>query len=235
MPMNQLVFLPGQLSTARMWDQQAAGLSTCAEVRIASQNGGDSIAVIADDVLRQIAGTFILVAHGMAGFVAFEILRRSPERVLALALLDTLAPADNAAQTARRQRYLEMVAAGRFGAIIDERIPVVVHPSRLADPAVTGVVRAMAEATGPEVFAQQTRAIMGRSDSRPSLGHIRCPTVLIWGRQDGMATEAHQQEMLSAIPNARLEVLEDTGHFTTLERPAEVTRILEQLVRQAKG
>jgi pimeloyl-ACP methyl ester carboxylesterase len=71
---------------------------------------------------------------------------------------------------------------------------------------------------------------MGRPDSRPSLRDIRCATVLVWGRQDGMATHDHQQEMLAGIANARLAILEDTGHFTTLERPGDVARILRELI-----
>jgi pimeloyl-ACP methyl ester carboxylesterase len=68
---------------------------------------------------------------------------------------------------------------------------------------------------------------MGRFDSRPGLSAIPCPTLLIWGRQDGIATEAHQDEMRDAIPNVRLTVVEDCGHLLTLERPATVTRILK--------
>lgn len=227
-----LVLLPGQLSNARMWTPVATLLQDVCEAHIAEQNRAAviSIADIATDVLQQLPKRCTLVAHGMAGFIAFEILRRSPERIAAIALLGTLAPADNAAQTARRERYLELVSAGRFLEIIDERIPVVVHPQRLTDPAVATVVRQMAVETGAEIFVRQTRAIMGRIDSRPTLATIRCPTVLIWGRQDGMATDAHQLEMRAAIADATLEVLEDTGHFSSLERPAAVAAILRRLL-----
>lgn len=230
-----LLLVPGQLSTRLMWSPQAAALGDIAAVTIADQNQGGTIASIAASVLDQAPPRFALAAHGMAGFVAFEMLRRAPDRVIGLALLDTLAPADNAAQTARRERYLEQVAAGNFVDIVEERIPVVVHPSRIADPAVAGVVRRMALDTGPVRFAAQTRAIMGRPDSRPSLRDIRCATVLIWGRQDGMATHEHQQQMLAGIGNARLAVLEDTGHFTTLERPGDVTRILRELIHEVRA
>lgn len=225
-----LLLIPGQLSTDLMWLPQAAALADIAAITIADQNRAETIPSIAGSVLEQAPPRFVLAAHGMAGFIAFEMLRRAPDRVLGLALLDTLAPADNAAQTARRQRYLEQVAAGHFVDIVDERIPVVVHPSRIADPAVAGIVRRMAMDTGPARFAAQTRAIMGRPDSRPSLRDIRCATVLVWGRQDGMATHDHQQEMLAGIANARLAILEDTGHFTTLERPGDVARILRELI-----
>ena len=75
-------------------------------------------------------------------------------------------------------------------------------------------------------FLRQQRAIMARADSRPSLAAIACPTLIVWGRQDGITTKAHQQEMAAAIPGARLEVVEDCGHLATLEKPHTVSRIL---------
>lgn len=228
-----VVFLPGQLSTARMWLAQAEALAGVAEVQIADQNRADTIEGIAREVLAQCPSQFVLVAHGMAGFIAFEMLRREPWRFRGAALCGTLAAADNAAQTARRQRYLELVATGQFESIIAERIPVVLHPAHRTDSSLTGIVRDMALETGAARFVAQTRAIMGRPDSRDRLGEIRCPVLLIWGRQDGMATEAQQMEMLAAIPGARLQVLEDTGHFSMLERPAQVAEILTAFVRQA--
>lgn len=229
-----LVFVPGQLSTARLWQAQAADLSDAAEILVADQNRADTIEGIAADVLTQAPARFVLAAHGMGGFVAFAIMRQAPERVRALALFDTFAPADTEAQVVRRRRYLDLVAAGQFEAVIAERVPTVVHPSRLNDPAIADTVRQMARDTGPETFARQTRAIMTRPDSRPTLATIKCPTVLVWGRQDGMATQAQQLELLNGIAGSWLETLEDTGHFTTLERPRETTQALRALLANAR-
>jgi pimeloyl-ACP methyl ester carboxylesterase len=67
---------------------------------------------------------------------------------------------------------------------------------------------------------------MTRADSRPSLGAIRVPTLILWGDADGIATRAHQDEMLAAIPGATLEVLPGAGHLATLEQPDAVTAAL---------
>lgn len=221
-----VVLVSGQLLTAACWAPQIAALSPEFDIRIADHGRDDSIGAMAARLLAEMPERFDLVAHAMGGFVAFEVLRRAPQRVRSLALLSTLAPADQPAQTERRQGYIRLVEAGRFDAVVEERVPILLHPARREDEGLLAVVRRMAQDTGAERFLGQQRAIMARADSRPSLPAIACPTLLIWGRQDGIATEAHQTEMLAAIPDCRLTVIEDCGHLVTLEKPATVNALL---------
>lgn len=221
-----VVLVSGQLLTAACWAPQIAALSPDYDIRIADHGRDDSIGAMAARLLAEMPERFDLVAHAMGGFVAFEVLRRAPQRVRSLALLSTLAPADQPAQTERRQGYIRLVEAGRFDAVVEERVPILLHPARREDEGLLTVVRRMAQDTGAERFLGQQRAIMARADSRPSLPAIACPTLLIWGRQDGIATEAHQTEMLAAIPDCRLTVIEDCGHLVTLEKPATVNALL---------
>ena len=67
---------------------------------------------------------------------------------------------------------------------------------------------------------------MSRADSRPSLGAIKVPTLLIRGDHDGITTEAHQEEILAGIPGSRLEIIPDCGHLPTLEKPEATNAIL---------
>jgi pimeloyl-ACP methyl ester carboxylesterase len=153
-------------------------------------------------------------------------MRRAPERVLSLALLATLASADGPEQTARRQGYIRLVEAGNFAGVVEERIPILVHPARREDEALLSTVRRMALDTGAETFLRQQRAIMGRIDSRPALSAIPCPVLLLRGAQDGITRADQQTEILDALPDARLETLEDAGHLITLERPRTVNALL---------
>jgi pimeloyl-ACP methyl ester carboxylesterase len=68
---------------------------------------------------------------------------------------------------------------------------------------------------------------MSRTDSRPGLGAIACPVLLVFGRADGITTIEHQNEMLAAIPDSRLEIIEDSGHMIPLERPERTNAILQ--------
>lgn len=221
-----VVLVSGQLLNAECWAPQIAALGADYDLRLADHTRDATIAGMAARLLAQAPERFDLVAHAMGGFVAFEVMRQAPQRVRSLALIATLASADGPAQTARRQGYIKLVEDGNFAGVVEERIPILVHPARREDEHLLSVVRRMALDTGAETFLAQQRAIMGRVDSRPGLGAIACPTLLVRGAQDGITTPEQQDEMLAAVPGARLETLDDAGHLVTLERPRSVNALL---------
>lgn len=223
-----VVFASGQLLTQEVWAPQAAALSRDYDLRFSDHTRDETVAGMAARLLDEAPGRFHLIAHAMGGFTAFEVMRQAPDRVESLVLIATLAPNDGPAQTERRQGYIRLVESGRFADVVEERIPILVHPARREDVPLLATVRRMAADTGAETFLRQQRAIMARPDSRPSLPAIACPTLLIRGAQDAITTEAHQQEILAGIPGARLEAIDDCGHLPTLERPVTTNRILAE-------
>jgi len=229
-----VVFAAGQLLTHEVWGPQITALSRDFDLRLSDHTRDQTIGGMAERLLAEAPERFDLVGHAMGGFTAFEVMRRAPQRVRSLALIATLAPNDGPAQTERRMGYIRLVEAGQFGGVVDERIPILVHPARRQDEPLLSAVRRMATETGAETFLRQQRAIMSREDSRPSLGAITCPTLLIRGAQDGITTQAHQDEILAAVAGARLEEIEDCGHLPTLEQPASTTAALRRWL-EARG
>ncbi len=223
---KNIVFIPSQLLTADLWAPQIASFRGKADCMVANNAAADTIAGIADGVLAAAPRSFSLCVHGMGGFVAFEIMRRQPERVEKLILISTLASADTPAQTARRMGYLKLVEAGEFAKVVEERIPMMIPTERRSEQALVSLVRKMASDTGPDSFLRQQKAIMARIDSRPSLENIKVPTLLIYGRHDGISSLDHQQEMLTGIKNARLEIVEDSGHLVPIERPEKASALI---------
>jgi pimeloyl-ACP methyl ester carboxylesterase len=221
-----VVFASGQLLTAEVWAPQVVALAPDHDLIFSDHGRDDTIAGMAARLLAEAPPRFHLVAHAMGGFTAFEVMRQAQERIASLILIATLAPNDGPAQTERRQGYIRLVEDGRFAEVVEERIPILVHPARREDAPLLTVVRRMATETGATRFLGQQRAIMGRADSRPSLGAIAVPTLLIRGEQDGITTQAHQDEILAGIQGARLVAIEDCGHLPTLEKPVTTNRIL---------
>lgn len=225
---TKLVLLPGLLNDARLWQAQTGGLADIADAVVADLTAADSIAALAAAVLaRAPAGKFALAGLSMGGYVALEIMRQAPERVIALALLDTTARPDTPQALEARRNLMEL-AESDLAAVNATLLPRLLHPSHLNDAAMVGTITAMAMDLGKEVFMRQQQAIMGRIDSRPFLSHIKCPTLVLCGRQDLITPVEVHEELAAGIPGATLSIIDECGHLSTLGQPQQVTDALRQ-------
>jgi pimeloyl-ACP methyl ester carboxylesterase len=224
----KLALLPGLLCDARLWAHQARHLAELADPWIADLTAQDSIAAMADDVLARLPRRFALAGLSMGGYVALEIVRRAPERVTRLCLIDTSARPDTDDQAQRRRGLIAVAASakGTFRGVTRRLLRFLVHPDRVSDPDLTGTIMTMAETVGRDAYIRQQRAIAGRPDFRPILPAIACPTMVICGRQDAVTPLDRSEEIAAAIPGARLAVIEDCGHLAALERPQAVTALM---------
>lgn len=231
MPHTPLLFLPGLLEDADVFEHQFLGLADVAVCRAAELTRSDTIAGLAEDALAQApAERFALAGHSMGGYVALEMLRRAPQRVERLALLNTHARPDSPESTANRRRLMQL-AETDFPAVMAELAPKLVAPQHRQEVGLVGKMSEMALATGKEAFLRQQRAIIGRIDSRPHLGAIRCKTLVVAGRDDGIMPVEWLEELARGIPGARLEVVEECGHMACLEQPEQVTALLAEWLR----
>ena len=224
-----LVLIPGLLCDAQLWRPQVENLSDIADIWIADHARSDTMAGVARDVLADAPfASFALAGLSMGGYVALEIMHQAPRRVTGLALLDTAATAELLEQTQRRMEFIGMAGCGKFPRITEILLPLLIHPSRRAESVLRDVVKSMAKNMGKDAFIRQEHAIMSRSDSLGLLATIACPTLVLCGRQDALTPLALHEEMAAAIKGARLEVIEDCGHLSTLEKPAEVNAALRR-------
>lgn len=224
-----LVLVPGLLCDAQLWQPQVASLGDIADIWIANHTRSDTMAAVARDVLAEAPfARFALAGLSMGGYIAFELMRQAPQRVSRLALLDTAAGADLPEQTRRRMDFIALAERGKFLGITDMLLPLLIHPSRSGESALTNVIKSMAKNVGKEAFVRQQRAIMSRADSAGLLGAIDCPTLVLCGRQDALTPLARHEEIAAGIKLARLEIIENCGHLSTLERPAEVNAALRR-------
>jgi pimeloyl-ACP methyl ester carboxylesterase len=229
MPNRQaLLLLPGLLCDAALWRHQAENLAEVADCTVADLTHDDTMAGMASSALRAAPERFALAGLSMGGYVAQEILRRAPERVTRLALLDTAARADTPEQTARRRDLIALAGRGQFKGISPRLLPLFLHPDRLKDKPLVDAVTAMAERVGRDAFLRQEAAIMGRIDGREDLRRIACPTLILCGARDALTPPKVHVEMAERIPHAKLVVIENCGHLSTMERPEEVTAAMRE-------
>ena len=222
-----LVLVPGLLCDELMWRPQLSALAAVADCWVADHTRSETMADVAADVLRDAPfETFALAGLSMGGYVALEMMRQATQRVLKLALLDTTARGDTPEQTRRRMDLISLAGRGRFLGITDILLPMLIHRSQLANRELASTIKRMAKNTGRDAFIRQERAIMSRTDSLPLLPRIACPTLVMCGRQDALVPLSLHEEMAARISGSRLEIVEECGHLSTLERPAETSAAL---------
>lgn len=226
--MQSLVLIPGLLCDESLWSHQLRHLSDLAECRVATVTDADTIEGLARSALAQAPPRFALAGLSMGGIIALAIMAIAPDRVERLALVSTTARADTAEQTARRQRLIDVAVSGRFADVISLLLPALLHPDRLSEPGLVAQLNTMAANIGLAGFLRQVRAVIGRPERLGELHQYGVPTLVVVGREDAITTLEMHQEMAERVPGARLAIVEECGHISTLERPHAVTALLRQ-------
>ena len=65
------------------------------------------------------------------------------------------------------------------------------------------------------------------------LHRIDVPTLLVWGASDEIVTVDYGRKFAAEIPRARLEVVEQAGHFPHIEQGKRVMQLIESFVAPA--
>nr|AGU11752.1 Alpha/beta hydrolase family [uncultured organism] len=210
----------------RTFCPQLAALWPYGPVTVASTLEGSTIAQMATAILAQAPPQFALVGLSMGGMISLEIMRQAPERVLKLALLDTSAQPASLEQASLFRGLLAQARSGEAATVMGEALISVMHPAYQRDPALRAVNQRMGVAIGLEGFARQVEAVLSRLDSRPSLAAITVPTLVLVGEQDQLTPPDAAREMAAAIPRARLVIIPECGHGSTIEQPQAVNDAL---------
>ncbi len=226
-----ILLIPGLVSSPRIYAPVIPALWGCGPVTVANHIRDDNMGAIARRILAEAPPRFALAGHSMGGYIAFEIMRQSPERVAKLALINTQARPDTPEATARRRGMIARAQGGDYRGVLDELFPGFVHPSRRDDLSLRQLVYDMGEDVGVEGFVRQQTAVMSRPDSRPTLAWIKCPTLVLTGDEDHTIPNSLSVEMADGIPGAKLVILPDCGHLPQPEQPKATAHALVEWLR----
>ncbi len=222
-----LLLFPGLLCDGRLWRDQIKVLSETVRCVVADCTQDDTLDAMAERALSALPGRFAMAGLSMGGYAALALLRRAPERVGAVCLMDTSARPDTPEQARRRRGLMALVArGGRFKGVTPRLLPLLLHPGRLDDQALCDEVMAMADRVGPAAYLRQQAAIAARPDSRPDLPRIAVPTLVAVGAGDQLTPPDLAAEIAGLVPGAALHVVENAGHLLPMEQPDAATRLM---------
>lgn len=226
-----LILIPGLINNRVVWRHQIAALRDSATVLIADHGASDSIVAMAQRVLALAAGPIALAGHSMGGRVALEAYRSEPARIVGLALLDTNfrplpAGAPGRAEVAKRQAWVDQAYRDGTRVMVQNWVREMVYPGRLDDAVLIEEIVSMMSTSSPADFERQIGALIARPDATDVLSAIRCPTLVLCGREDSWAKPECHEDMARLIPGSVLAVVPECGHMAPLERPEAVNAAL---------
>jgi pimeloyl-ACP methyl ester carboxylesterase len=225
--MRSLILLPGLACDAELFAGQHQALAAQHHVVISDVHTRcANLPAMATTLLTEHPGAHVFVGVSMGGMLLLELLRQAPARVQAAALLGTTARPDTPDLITLRSQACELFAAGRMDDVLRANAPLAFHPAHSSQPALVAAYLAMIRRAGAKQLIAQNHAVMARVDSRPHLGAITCPLLVVCGEADAITPPDQAAEIATAVPGARLKMIAEAGHMLTMEQPAGVTSLL---------
>lgn len=187
-----------------------------------------------EEICRRLElGTVDVVGNSMGGFVSAELAITHPNRVRRLVLVDAAGISIVDLRRAPTRTLMRLVAVqaswgtGQRMILARPRLrhlafrAIMRHPTRVS----LDLVAHQAGGPGMPGFLLAMDALLSY-DFRERLGEISAPTLVIHGEDDMLVPVADAWEFKRLIPQARLQILQDTGHVPMLERPETFNRML---------
>lgn len=230
--MTRLDFIPGTMCDERVWATLRPHLPAGCSARFVPLQQATSRRAMQQTIARESGDPAHLVAFSMGGYLALEHALSHPGQVASLTIIAASARGLGEQEKTQRLRTLELLARAPFAPMSPARLAQFVHPERLQDADVVGVMQRMYDTLGGEVLVAQIRETMDRPSLVARLPEITCPVLIVGAEQDRLVEVADLQEMQRHLPQAELCLLPQTGHMIPLERPRAlgeaITRFLSR-------
>ncbi|MFJ4839944.1 alpha/beta fold hydrolase [Streptomyces sp. NPDC088746] len=225
-----LVVVPGMLCDADLWSDVV--FPEGHPVRHLELTEPD-IGAMAEDLLSSVSGPFVAVGLSLGAVVAFEALRRAPERFLGLCVMSANAGAPRPDQYAAWRSMAGLIDDGRFADVVEQTLPGMFPvPRPAAEPAER--YRRMAFSVGPGAARAQLAAQTTRRDTIGVLRTARCPAVVLSGSRDALCPPDFHRAIARAVPGAELREVAGAGHLLPWHSPSAVSAALRDLLARVR-
>jgi pimeloyl-ACP methyl ester carboxylesterase len=241
-----LVLLHAFPVDSRMWDGVRGQLAE--HVRVITPDlrgfgrtplppdGEPSMDAIADDVLAMLdeleLDRVVLGGCSMGGYAAMAVLRKAPERVDRLLLIDTRPDADDFDKRAGRLASATRAEEEGTAWLADTVLPGLLAagtPDLRSE--LVGGLRAMITGQPADGVAWALRAMAARPDSTEVLRSFDRPALVIVGERDVLSPPEVAREMAGLLPAGELVEVPGSGHLTPVEAPDEVAAAIVDWLR----
>jgi pimeloyl-ACP methyl ester carboxylesterase len=148
-------------------------------------------------------------------------------------LLNTSAGPEDPEKVGRYRLLAKVYGLMGIGPVRSQVEPILFGAAFLADPASKHRLDEWAAEVRAVNRSGMKKAIYGVTDREPiaaELGRITAPTLVVVGADDVATPVAKSEAIAASISGAHLEIVADCGHTSTLERPQEMSDLIESFL-----
>ncbi len=173
----------------------------------------------------------VFVGVSIGGYILFEFWRRFRDRVTALVLCDTRAPADSDETRRARLASIEQVQKHGPDGFLDAQVERLLGAgTRRNRPDIVEAARAMMARMTVAGIAAVQQGMAARPDSIPTLKTIDAPALVMVGDEDVVTPRADAELIQRGIARGQLEIVPNAGHYSPFEQPELMARALRRFL-----
>ncbi|WP_331743808.1 alpha/beta hydrolase (plasmid) [Streptomyces sp. NBC_01136] len=202
----------------------------------ATHSGYDMDTLTADAVAligRLDLGPVHYVGLSMGGFVGQRIAARHGDLLRSLTLLDTSADDEDPAKLGEYRLLANVYRLTGVRPVLGKVKTMMFGPAFLASPTSETIIDEWVRRLRRCDRAGIRKAVFGVADRPPvhdELGRVSVPTLVAVGADDVATPRAKAERIAAAISGARLEVVQGSGHSSTLEQPTALTTLIRDFL-----
>lgn len=192
----------------------------------------DTLTVDVSELLRHLQIPVVnFVGLSMGGFVGMRLAARNPEIVHTLTLMDTAATAE---EPANRSKYKTLSKVYRVAGMKPLRArvaPIMLAEGNLDAPWVQEWMTQL-ERTDRVGLVKAIDSVADRDPCEDEAIRIIAPTLVVVGSEDAATPPDKSRRITELIAGSRYREIPGAGHSPSMERPDEVTTILEEFLSE---
>ncbi len=181
-------------------------------------------------------GSVHYVGLSMGGFVGMRLGARHPDLVRSLTLLDTSAGPEDPDKVSSYRLLAKVYGLVGIGPVRSRVEPLMFGPTFLADSRSRPHIQAWLSELRAAKRSGMKKAIYGVTDREPILPEVHritVPTLVVVGADDAATPVDKAEVVAKAIDGARLEIVPDSGHSSTIEQPEALGDLIDSFVGQS--
>lgn len=192
--------------------------------------------VVHDIVQAEGLPTFVLVGHSMGGYITMAYAEKYADTLKAFGWMHSTAMPDSDEKIVTRKKGIEFIQHNGAYAFLKTSIPNLFsdYSKRNCPELISNLIEEGSRFTN-EALIQYYRAMMARPDRKHVLKQAKVPVLMIAGTEDVAAPLADVSAQASLPKECHFHVLENTGHMGMIERPDDVSRLLNKFLSAVGG